>query len=249
MCNGRLVGHPRPRAGFRSSLLGQRCLTHRLPFPDRDPRRAGRLSPDPPSAALVPDADHRRLFLPVLVLGLVLAALSVAGPAAAAKKSCGDAVVADWYGDGRVDKVFPLRCYQEAICSLPVDVLDYRNAKEDILRALAFALEGERPRRVGWEPADREWDREPERSRRPRHGHDRRAERPEPSGRRRWDRDRCLRGGRHGGAVVGAAPAVDPRWAGAPAPRSRRGRLPQPPRAVPPQRRTARPRLSRRSSV
>ena len=116
-----------------------------------DPRRAGRLSPDPPSAALVPDADHRRLFLPVLVLGLVLAALSVAGPAAAAKKSCGDAVVADWYGDGRVDKVFPLRCYQEAIRSLPVDVLDYSNAKEDILRALAFAREGERypARRVG----------------------------------------------------------------------------------------------------
>ena len=80
----------------------------------------------------------------MLVLGLVLAALSVAGPAAAAKKSCGDAVIADWYGDGRVDKVFPLPCYQEAIRSLPVDVLDYSNAKEDILRALAFARKGEK---------------------------------------------------------------------------------------------------------
>jgi hypothetical protein len=80
----------------------------------------------------------------VLVLGLVLAALSVSGPAVAAKKSCGDAVVADWYGDGRVDKVFPLHCYQEAIRSLPVDVLDYSNAKEDILRALAFARKGEK---------------------------------------------------------------------------------------------------------
>jgi hypothetical protein len=92
----------------------------------------------------VPDADYRRLFFPVLVLGLVLAALSVAGPAAAAKKSCGDAVIADWYGDGRVDKVFPLPCYQQAIRSLPVDVLDYSNAKEDILRALAFARKGEK---------------------------------------------------------------------------------------------------------
>jgi hypothetical protein len=109
-----------------------------------DPRRTGRLSRDPPSEALVPDADYRRLLLPVLVLGLVLAALSVSGPAAAAKKSCGDAVVADWYGDGRVDKVFPLHCYQEAIRSLPVDVLDYSNAKEDILRALAFARKGEK---------------------------------------------------------------------------------------------------------
>ena len=93
----------------------------------------------------MPDADYRRLRFLVLVLGLVLAALLVAGPAAAAKKkSCGDAVVADWYGDGRVDKVFPLRCYQQAIRSLPVDVLDYSNAKEDILRALAFARKGEK---------------------------------------------------------------------------------------------------------
>jgi hypothetical protein len=92
----------------------------------------------------VQDADYRRLLFPLLVLGLVLAALLVAGPAAAAKKSCGDAVVSDWYGDGRVDKIFPLRCYREAIRSLPVDVLDYSNAKEDILRALAFARKGEK---------------------------------------------------------------------------------------------------------
>ncbi|HET6682595.1 MAG TPA: hypothetical protein VFG75_02775 [Gaiella sp.] len=91
----------------------------------------------------MPDADFRRLSLPALVLGLVLATLALAGPAAAASKSCADQVVADWYGDGRVDKVFPAHCYQEAIRSLPVDVLDYSNAKEDILRALAFARKGE----------------------------------------------------------------------------------------------------------
>ena len=92
----------------------------------------------------MPDADFRRLSFPALVLGLVLAALALAGPAAAAPKSCADQVVADWYGDGRVDKVFPTHCYQEAIRSLPVDVLDYSNAKEDILRALAFARKGEK---------------------------------------------------------------------------------------------------------
>ena len=54
----------------------------------------------------------------------------------------------DWYGDGRVDKIFPLHCYQEAIRSLPVDVLDYSNAKEDILRALAFA----KPEQAGPRP-------------------------------------------------------------------------------------------------
>jgi hypothetical protein len=90
----------------------------------------------------VPDAHYRRLSFFVLVLGLVMTTLAVAGPAAAASKTCADDVIADWYGDGRVDKVFPLHCYQEAIRSLPVDVLDYSNAKQDILRALAFARKG-----------------------------------------------------------------------------------------------------------
>lgn len=93
----------------------------------------------------MPDADYRRLSIPALVLGLVFAALAFAGPSAAASsKNCAKAVVADWYGDGRVDKVFPTHCYREAIRSLPVDVLDYSNAKEDILRALAFARKGEK---------------------------------------------------------------------------------------------------------
>ena len=96
-----------------------------------DPRRQGRLSKVPPSAALVPDANYGRLSFPALVLGLVLVTLALAGPAAAASKSCADQVV-------------PAHCYQEAIRSLPVDVLDYSNAKEDILRALAFARKGEK---------------------------------------------------------------------------------------------------------
>ena len=65
-----------------------------------------------------------------------------ASPAGGASKSCAKQVVADWYGDGRVDSIYPLHCYQDAIRSLPIDVLDYSNAKEDILRALAFARKG-----------------------------------------------------------------------------------------------------------
>lgn len=106
-----------------------------------DPRRRGTLRTTPPSH-FVPDAESRRLSVLVLALGLVVATLALAGPAPAASKSCADDVVSDWYGDGRVDKVFPLHCYQEAIRSLPVDVLDYSNAKQDILRALAFARKG-----------------------------------------------------------------------------------------------------------
>jgi hypothetical protein len=81
-----------------------------------------------------------RPFVVAALLALVVATALLAPPGASAKaKTCAEQIVADWYGDGRVDKIFPLHCYQEAIRSLPVDVLDYSNAKEDILRALAFA--------------------------------------------------------------------------------------------------------------
>ena len=93
---------------------------------------------------LVPDAFPRLLsrLAPLAALA-AFAALAMAAPTSlAATKSCADQIVADWYGDGRVDKIYRIPCYQEAIRSLPVDVLDYSNAREDILRALAYAKQG-----------------------------------------------------------------------------------------------------------
>jgi hypothetical protein len=83
-------------------------------------------------------------FRHVLALGTVLAAcLAVSAPAlAAGASSCAKQVIADWYDNGRVDKQYELRCYREAIKSIPVDVLDYSSAKEDIERALSFAARG-----------------------------------------------------------------------------------------------------------
>jgi len=107
-----------------------------------DPRWVGTLSAVPTRSAhvFVTDARTRRsTLIAFLAATVVLTLLIGPSPAAAAPKSCADQVVADWYGDGRVDRIFPLHCYQEAIRSLPVDVLDYSNAKEDILRALQFA--------------------------------------------------------------------------------------------------------------
>ena len=83
----------------------------------------------------------------MLRLGIALAALlvvsGVSGKVARAKTpSCADQVIADWYDDGRISKLYPLSCYREAISKLPPDVLDYSNAKEEIGRALAFARQG-----------------------------------------------------------------------------------------------------------
>ena len=89
------------------------------------------------------DVRSRRLIFVALLAALVAVASLTAAPTAGAKaKTCADQVVADWYGDGRVDKLFPKECYLEAIRSLPVDVLDYSNAKEDILRALQYRRQG-----------------------------------------------------------------------------------------------------------
>jgi hypothetical protein len=68
--------------------------------------------------------------------------LVVAAPAGAAP-SCGRAVIDDWYEDGRVDGTYALHCYDDAIETLPRDVRDYSNAKEEIQRALQAAKRGE----------------------------------------------------------------------------------------------------------
>jgi hypothetical protein len=87
---------------------------------------------------------RRVLRFGIAALALVMMSGIGGKVAAAASGSCADQVVADWYDDGRVGKIYPLACYQQAIKKLPPDVLDYSNAKEDILRALAFARKGEK---------------------------------------------------------------------------------------------------------
>ncbi len=91
----------------------------------------------------MPDVLFRRILVPVALVALVaLSSLALAPAASAKARTCGEKVVDDWYGDGRVDEVFPKHCYLDAIRSLPVDVKDYSNAEEDIRRALAYAQQG-----------------------------------------------------------------------------------------------------------
>ena len=79
----------------------------------------------------------------IAVVGFAVAALATSAPAMAKAKTCADQVVDDWYDNQRVDKLYPLHCYREAIAGLPLDITDYSDAKEAILRALAYAEAGE----------------------------------------------------------------------------------------------------------
>ena len=61
--------------------------------------------------------------------------------AAASKEPCAKQVFLDWWDNNRIDRIYPLHCYRDAIDALPVDIRQYSRAEEDILRALAYALQ------------------------------------------------------------------------------------------------------------
>src|SRR5438067_7649743 len=67
--------------------------------------------------------------------------LLVPMPASATRAAppCWKTLLNDWY-DGRIDNVYPIPCYQDAIRHLPTDVKVYSSAAEDIQRALQLAI-------------------------------------------------------------------------------------------------------------
>jgi hypothetical protein len=71
-----------------------------------------------------------------------LSLLAFAGPAAAATSPCGKKVLDDWWDNGRVDRLYPLHCYEEAIDGIPADIRDYSDAEAVISRALQAAVGG-----------------------------------------------------------------------------------------------------------
>lgn len=76
----------------------------------------------------------------LVLLACAIGALGLASPAAASR--CGDKVLADWFDNGRIDRLYPLHCYEEAIDSIPADIRDYADAEEVISRALQAAVGG-----------------------------------------------------------------------------------------------------------
>jgi hypothetical protein len=88
------------------------------------------------------DRSLRTFFVAVVLVLSAVAGLSFASAAGAATK-CGQQVLADWYDNGRIDKLYPLNCYEEAIDAIPNDIGPYVDAEEVITRALQGALRGD----------------------------------------------------------------------------------------------------------
>ena len=77
------------------------------------------------------------------VIAGALALVAFTGTATAATP-CAQRVIDDWSDNGRIDRVYRLQCYEEAIDGIPVDLRDYTNAADVIGRALtAAAREGD----------------------------------------------------------------------------------------------------------
>ena len=78
----------------------------------------------------------------VALLASAVVASSVPDTASAATP-CGKKVLGDWFDNGRIDRLYPLHCYEEAIDAIPDDIRDYADAEEVISRALQSALRGD----------------------------------------------------------------------------------------------------------
>jgi hypothetical protein len=75
----------------------------------------------------------RRLLL------LTVAAAALVAPTTAGAASCGTAVLKDW-ADGKLDRAYPVKCYQAALGAMPEDMRSYTSAPDDIRRALLARL-------------------------------------------------------------------------------------------------------------
>jgi hypothetical protein len=67
-------------------------------------------------------------------LAAVVAALALSSGASAAPP-CAGAILADWLDNSRIDRVYPLSCYEAAIDAIPHDLRDYTDAADVIARA------------------------------------------------------------------------------------------------------------------
>ncbi len=66
---------------------------------------------------------------------------------APARSACAARLLRDW-SDGRLDGVYPIACYREALRSLPTDLAVYSSASEDIQQALSQRIvQSAHPRR------------------------------------------------------------------------------------------------------
>jgi hypothetical protein len=85
----------------------------------------------------------RRVSRLLAVAALVLVALATASPATAAKP-CWRQVLDDWTDNTKLNRTYPIACYDTALKNLPEDIVSYTDAYDQISNARQDALQGDR---------------------------------------------------------------------------------------------------------
>jgi hypothetical protein len=91
-----------------------------------------------------------------LALLLVFTGSLALGATAGAAPLCRQQVIEDWSDNGRVDRIYPLDCYEQAIQTMPPEIRDYTDAHDVIDRALTLAVRSKGGTRESPQPAHRE---------------------------------------------------------------------------------------------
>ena len=92
----------------------------------------------------------RHILVALLIVGAATAASSAAAAGTAAKSTppCWKVLINDWY-DGRIDGIYEIHCYRDALKHLPADVDTYSSARDDIKQALQKRItQGQQRRRT-----------------------------------------------------------------------------------------------------
>jgi hypothetical protein len=79
----------------------------------------------------------------LVALAVALVAMLAATGSGQAASGCAARVIDDWR-DGRIEGVYPVACYREALADLPEDLRIYSSAQTDITRALQNRVRVER---------------------------------------------------------------------------------------------------------
>src|SRR6266508_5484214 len=81
-----------------------------------------------------------RFLKPLILLVIAAAAATTFGVGTAQASKCSNALIHDWYVDGRIDQTYPVHCYREALNDIPEDQIVYGTLRDDLNRALQSVI-------------------------------------------------------------------------------------------------------------
>src|SRR5207237_2811802 len=77
-----------------------------------------------------------KVLKPLILICVAAAAAATFGVGTAQASRCSDALIHDWYVDGRIDNTYQVHCYREALKDIPEDQIVYGTLRDDLTRAL-----------------------------------------------------------------------------------------------------------------